>query len=80
MRVLRRPLNKYKTEVGNITDKALSKELKDLEMNKLVNRAVYVTFPPTVEYSITQHGITLEKVVRELAVWGELHRKKIIGK
>jgi DNA-binding HxlR family transcriptional regulator len=67
-------------EIGNITDKSLSKELKDLEMNKLISRTVYDTFPPTVEYSITQHGITLEKVVRELGVWGELHRKKIIGK
>jgi DNA-binding HxlR family transcriptional regulator len=67
-------------EIGNITDKALSKELKDLEMNKLISRTVYDTFPPTVEYAITPHGTTLEKVVRELGVWGERHRKKIIGK
>jgi DNA-binding HxlR family transcriptional regulator len=67
-------------EVGKITDKALSKELKDLEMNKLITRTVYDTFPPTVEYSITQHGTTLKKVVSELSVWGELHRRKIIGK
>jgi DNA-binding HxlR family transcriptional regulator len=67
-------------EVGKITDKALSKELKDLEMNKLITRTVYDTFPPTVEYSITPHGTTLEKVVRELGIWGESHRKKIIGK
>jgi DNA-binding HxlR family transcriptional regulator len=67
-------------DIPGITDKSLSKELKDLEMNKLITRTVYDTFPPTVEYSITPHGATLEKVVTELGQWGEFHRKKIIGK
>ena len=67
-------------DVNGITDKMLSKELKDLEVNKLITRKVYDTFPPTVEYSITEHGKTLEKVVSELMVWGKTHRKKIIGK
>jgi len=67
-------------EVNGITDKVLSKELKDLEINQLIKRDVYDTFPPTVEYSITPHGATLEKVVTELGQWGEFHRKKIIGK
>lgn len=67
-------------EVNGITDKTLSKELKNLEANKLVKRSVYDTFPPTVEYSITAHGKSLEKVMEELHYWGLLHRKKIIGK
>src|SRR5688572_719323 len=67
-------------EVHGITDKMLSKELKELEMNKLVTRTIYDTFPPTVEYSITEHGRSLEKVINELRTWGQKHRKKIIGK
>ena len=67
-------------EVSGITDKTLSKELKHLEANKLINRDVYDTFPPTVEYSITAHGKSLERVMEELHYWGLLHRKKIIGK
>jgi DNA-binding HxlR family transcriptional regulator len=67
-------------EVRGITDKMLSKELKDLEMNKLVKRRIYDTFPPTVEYSITEHGQSLKKVVNELRDWGLKHRKKITGK
>lgn len=67
-------------EVNGITDKTLSKELKSLEANKLVLREVYDTFPPTVEYSITTHGLSLEKVLDELHFWGLLHRKKVIGK
>ena len=67
-------------EVGGITDKVLSKELKDLEMNQLIKRTVHDTFPPTVEYTITEHGMTLQKVIEHLGDWGQLHRKKIIGK
>lgn len=67
-------------EVNGITDKTLSKELKSLEANKLVMRAVYDTFPPTVEYSITTHGTSLDKVLEELHYWGLTHRKEVIGK
>lgn len=64
-------------EVGGITDRMLSKELKELEANKLVRRTVYDTFPPKVEYSITTHGRSLWKVISELRTWGMKHRKKI---
>jgi DNA-binding HxlR family transcriptional regulator len=67
-------------EVNGITDKTLSKELKHLEANQLIRRDVYDTFPPTVEYSITPHGLSLEKVLDELHYWGLAHRKKVIGK
>ena len=67
-------------EVNGITDKTLSKELKNLEANKLIIRNVYDTFPPTVEYSITAHGKSLEKVMEELHYWGLAHRKEVIGK
>ena len=65
-------------EIDGITDKMLSKELKDLETHQLVTRTVYDSFPPTVEYSITDYGRTLQKVIDGLAVWGMNHRKKIM--
>lgn len=67
-------------EVQGITDKTLSKELKALEVNQLINREVKDTFPPTVEYSITEHGLSLEKLMDELHYWGLAHREKIMGK
>ncbi|MFI2744549.1 winged helix-turn-helix transcriptional regulator [Zhouia sp. PK063] len=67
-------------EVTGISDKILAKELKLLEENLLVKRTVFDIFPPTVEYQITEHGESLEKVMIELKNWGELHRQKIIGK
>jgi DNA-binding HxlR family transcriptional regulator len=67
-------------DVDGITAKMLSKELKDLEVNKLVKRTVFDTKPVTVEYRLTQHGRSLEQVIREMASWGDLHRKTIFGK
>lgn len=67
-------------DIDGITDKMLSKELKDLEMNKLVKRTIHDTFPPTVEYSITDHGRSLKKLINELKNWGEEHRKKVMSK
>lgn len=67
-------------EVEGISDKMLSKELKDLETNRLVKRTVYDSFPPRVEYELTAHAKTLDEVLDALRNWGMIHRKKIIGK
>lgn len=67
-------------EIPKITDRMLSKELRDLEMNKLVKRTVYDTMPVTVEYSLTEYGDSLDKVIDELRKWGTQHRKLILGK
>lgn len=67
-------------EINGITDKMLSKELKDLELNQLISRTVYDSYPPVVEYSLTDHGRTLIHVLNELQKWGSEHRQKIMGR
>jgi DNA-binding HxlR family transcriptional regulator len=67
-------------EVGGITAKMLSKELKDLELNELVQRTVYDTIPVAVEYSRTAYGASLNKVLVELHNWGVQHRKRVMRK
>ena len=58
----------------------LSKELRELEMNELIKRTVYDSVPVVVEYSMTSHGETLERLIDELQIWGTLHRKRILKK
>ena len=65
-------------EIPKITDRMLSKELKELEAHQLVARVIYDSSPVIVEYKLTEYGKTLKKVIGTLAEWGELHRKKII--
>jgi DNA-binding HxlR family transcriptional regulator len=67
-------------EMNGISDKVLSKELKDLEANQLVKRTVGNTFPPSVDYAITDHGLSLDQVIDSLQRWGITHRQKIMGK
>tara|TARA_R110002124_G_scaffold146006_1_gene311247 strand:- start:176 stop:553 length:378 start_codon:yes stop_codon:yes gene_type:complete len=65
-------------EIPNITDKMLSKELRDLEMNELVKRTVYDAIPVVVEYTLTDYGQTLQPVIEVLRKWGESHRDRIM--
>jgi DNA-binding HxlR family transcriptional regulator len=67
-------------QIPGITDKMLSKELRDLEINQLIKRTVYDSVPVVVEYSMTPYGRTLEKLIDELQNWGLKHRKRIIEK
>jgi DNA-binding HxlR family transcriptional regulator len=67
-------------EIPGITDKMLSKELRDLELNEMVKRTVYDSVPVIVEYSMTSYGKTLQKVIDELRNWGVQHRKRMIVK
>ena len=67
-------------EIGGISDKMLSKELKEMERHQLIVRTVYDAFPPVVEYELTPHGKTLHKLIDSLRDWGNIHRKKIFGK
>ena len=67
-------------EIPNITDKMLSKELRDLESNCLVKRTVYDSIPVVVEYTLTDYGHTLKPVIEVLRNWGISHRNRIMGK
>lgn len=65
-------------DVEGISNKMLSKELKELEINEFVKRTVLDTQPVTVEYQLTEYGRKLESVIVNLSEFGIEHRKKII--
>lgn len=67
-------------DVVGISNKMLSKELKELEVNKLIKRTVLDTQPVTVQYELTEHGLTLKTIVNNLTEWGMAHRREVIGK
>ena len=67
-------------QIEGITPRMLSKELKDLEINGLVIRDVLNTTPIAVEYSLTEYGKSLDKVIETIREWGIIHRKIIMTK
>lgn len=66
-------------DVDGISNKMLSKELKELEINKLITRTVLDTQPISVQYQLTEYGKTLKTIINDLTDWGIKHRKVIIG-
>jgi DNA-binding HxlR family transcriptional regulator len=58
------------SSVEGINTRMLVKELKNLETNGIISRKVYPQIPPKVEYSLTEKGKALEKILNELKSWG----------
>jgi len=65
--------------VMDITPKMLSKELKELETNLMVERIVLDTRPVKVKYRITEYGKSSQLVIDALLQWGRKHREKIMS-
>lgn len=66
--------------IPGITTRMLSKELKDMELNKLVKRTVYSETPVLIEYEPTGYCRTFGKIILEMIRWGEEHDKFIKNK
>jgi DNA-binding HxlR family transcriptional regulator len=58
-------------ELPAITQRMLTKQLRELERDNLVNRKVYAEVPPKVEYSLTAKGESVIPILKSLCDWGE---------
>lgn len=57
-----------------ITQKMLTKQLRELEEEDIIERKIYAQVPPRVEYSITEYGRTLEPILNQMHEWGLNHQ------
>ena len=74
----KRRFSDISNDIGGISNRMLSKELKELEINQLVKRTVLNSQPIMVQYELTEHGDTLQTIITNLQDWGIVHRKKIV--
>lgn len=58
---------------GSVTQRTLTKQLRELEADGLVSRKVYPVVPPKVEYALTRKGAALAPVLMALREWGAAH-------
>lgn len=65
--------------IDRITPRMLSKELKELELNGVVERKVYQTRPIRIEYELTESGKSILSVMDAMIEWGLDHRAKVVG-
>ncbi|MEM1225234.1 MAG: helix-turn-helix domain-containing protein [Planctomycetota bacterium] len=64
--------------IGCVTQRMLTKQLRELEQNGLINRIVYAEVPPRVEYELTSVGETLEPILHALKAWGDTHALQLL--
>lgn len=70
--------NELRRVMPEITQRMLTRQLRELEADGLVSRKVYPEVPPKVEYSMTRYGQTLEPVVSSLRSWGLTHMERVL--
>lgn len=62
--------NALKRRLGNVTQRSLTKQLRELEANGIVHRKVFAVVPPRVDYSLTAKGKDLRDIMAALHAWG----------
>ncbi len=62
-----------KKRLSKITQRMLTRQLRELEEVGLISRTVFAQVPPRVDYALTPRGRTLEPVIRALWAWGNEH-------
>lgn len=72
-----RRFNGIKRQIGGISQQMLTRTLKTLERDGMVERTVRHSSPPQVEYTLTPLGLSLSDTVRQLAYWAVEHRGEI---
>lgn len=65
-----RRFNELKRLIPGITQRMLTKQLRELEADKIVHREIFQEIPPKVEYSLTNFGLTLTPIFEALQRWG----------
>ncbi|MBM7569075.1 winged helix-turn-helix transcriptional regulator [Paenibacillus sacheonensis] len=63
--------------IPGITKKMLISHLRDLENQDIIQRVVYPSVPPRVDYSLTEAGQSLEPILELMHQWGKKHEEHL---
>ena len=65
-----------KKSIGNVSQKVLTSQLRQMEESGLLIRTVFPEVPPRVEYTLTELGQSLKPVLDAMWNWGEEYKAK----
>lgn len=65
--------NELRRRLSSVTQRMLTKQLRELEESGIVSRTVFAVVPPRVDYALTPLGRSLEPVIVALCAWGQQH-------
>jgi DNA-binding HxlR family transcriptional regulator len=63
--------------VGGVSQKMLTKTVRQMERDGLVTRTVHPVIPPRVEYQLTELGSSLGEAFCGVWIWAETHGQEI---
>lgn len=63
--------NELRKLIPSVTQRMLTKQLRELEEDSVIIRKVYAEVPPKVEYSLTASGMELKPLLLALRDWGQ---------
>jgi DNA-binding HxlR family transcriptional regulator len=63
--------NQINKLLPSITQRMLTKQLREMEKDNLILRKVYAEVPPKVEYCLTPKGYSVIPILEALCDWGE---------
>lgn len=66
-----RRFGELRKSLAGVSPKTLSDRLKELEQKGVVTRTAYPTIPPTVIYELTEKGMSLKPIIKEMKQWGK---------
>jgi len=67
-----RRFGELRKALHDVSPKTLTMRLRELEVNGIIERQSYATIPPKVEYSLTEKGRSLDKIIKEMKLWGSI--------
>lgn len=76
LRSEKKRFNELQKLLPRTTQKMLIQKLRELEEDGIVHREVYPVVPPKVEYSLTKYGESLKPILKQMYLWGEIHKEK----
>ncbi|MFP8966769.1 winged helix-turn-helix transcriptional regulator [Pokkaliibacter sp. CJK22405] len=63
--------NELRRNLPGVTQRMLTNQLRELEVDGLIEREVYPQVPPKVEYSLSERGKSLSPILEALKAWGD---------
>lgn len=69
-----RRFNTLQRDLGGITHRTLSKTLKQMEEDGLIQRHDHGTIPPHVDYALTPKGASLAPILVAMQDWAMAHK------
>jgi DNA-binding HxlR family transcriptional regulator len=63
--------------IPEVSQRMLTKQLRDLERSGLIRRQFFETIPPRVEYSVTDLGRSLRPIYKDVCDWASEHAERL---